>query len=87
MLASSFVSFQATPRASHASVALGVVPNLDIDFDLGLGRCLGQRRAQDPSRIFHEALPVQLMGRSVIQFDPRGAFCMADGTFSHFTEF
>ena len=81
------MSFQATPRASHASVALGVVPNIDIDFDLGLGRCLGQRRAQGPSRIFHEALPLWLMRRSVIQLDPRGAFGMVDGTSSHFSEF
>ena len=79
MLASSFMSFQATPWASHASVALGVVPTLTLTLTLGLVDAWGQRRAPDPSRIFHEALLVWLMGRSVIQLDPRGASCMADG--------
>ena len=36
MPASSFMSFQVTPRASHASVASGVVPNLALTLTFGL---------------------------------------------------
>ena len=80
------MSFQATPRASHASVALGVVPILPLTLTLGLVDGWGQRRAQGFVRAIHVALLVWLTGRSVIRLDPRGAACMDDGTFSHSTE-
>ena len=80
------MSFQTTPRASHASVALGVVPNLTLTLTLGSVDAWGQQRAQGFVRAIHVALLVWLMGRSVIRLDPRGASCMDDGTLSHSTE-
>jgi len=84
---------------SYAGVALYVLPGdasgvsrwrrlgrrlyLDIYFDLGLGRRLGTAKSPRFSRAIHVALLVWLMGRSIIRLDPRGALCMADGTFSH----
>ena len=64
MLASSFMSFQTTPRASHASVALGAVPNLTLTLTLGSVDAWGQQRAQGFVRAIHVALLVWLMGRS-----------------------
>ena len=87
----SLIFWLTTPATSYAGVALyvlpgdalGVVFTLTLTLTLALVGAWGQRRAQGSPRAIHVALLVWLMGRSVIRLDPRGALCMADGTFSH----